>query len=365
MKFVYLTSKTYPATTADHFFMRNMAEAFTKILRSDFTLIVRGNISVELSDINTKYVKAPNHLRIIFYFFWFPPFILKQRYGKDVVIFSNDPYLLTISIFWKKLLGFKFKICSDWHQLFRDWRDEYVSLNSDYLVSTSENLKNLISNKFNIDKNKILVAYGGVDLEKFDYCDKPINEIRSLLRLPQDIFLVGYVGFYKTMGMSKGLDTMIKALKFINGEKVKMVFVGGKPGEILEYRLLAKKEGVEGRCIFVGIVDSDLVIKYEKALDILIIPYPNQPHFRDFGFPMKVYEYMASGKPIIYSNLPIMNEVLSDCATSFVADDACDLAEKIQIVIKNKNDVSFEAKNKVRQYTWAKRAENIIKFISK
>ena len=67
---------------------------------------------------------------------------------------------------------------------------------------------------------------------------------------------------------------------------------------------------------------------YEQASDALVIPYPDKPHFRLYGFPMKVYEYMASQRPIIYSKLELVEEVLSDCGYGFTPDDPIDLAEK-------------------------------------
>ena len=69
---------------------------------------------------------------------------------------------------------------------------------------------------------------------------------------------------------------------------------------------------------------------YEQASDVLVIPYPDKPHFRLYGFPMKVYEYMASQRPIVYSKLELAEEVLPDCGYGFVPDDPNDLVEKIK-----------------------------------
>ena len=51
---------------------------------------------------------------------------------------------------------------------------------------------------------------------------------------------------------------------------------------------------------------------------------------------MKVYEYMASQRPIVYSKLELAEEVLSDCGYGFAPDDPKDLAEKIKEAIRRK-----------------------------
>jgi glycosyltransferase involved in cell wall biosynthesis len=365
MKFIYLTSKKYPANTADHHFVKSMAEAFAKILGDDFRFFVRADAADELKDANATLIKAPQHFRSVFYFFWLPKYVWKNNLNeKNTIFFSNDPYLLATLIFWKKLFGLKYIICSDWHQLFLDWRDKYVSRGSDFLICTSEKLKGLIPGLSGIEKDKILVAYGGVDLESFNISPEKIIGSRKSFGSENDIF-IGYVGFYKTMGMAKGLDTMLKSLPLLP-QNFKMVFVGGRGDEIDEYKAMAENLGVSNRAVFIPAVPIHDVPAYEKALDILVIPYPDEPHFRDFGFPMKVYEYVASGRPIIYSDLPIIAEVLSDCAVPFEPGDAKDLAEKIAGLIGNRpslRNLTDKAYEKVKDFTWQKRAEKIINFV--
>ena len=367
MKLIYFTSKRYPSSTADHAFVRSMAEAFTAHLIGDFALYITGLIPAELIDTHTRSLWAPRRLRSLFYFLRIPFFVLSEKYtNADTVFFSNDPYILSSLIWWKKSIGFKYRVYSDWHMLFNDWKDSYIARGSDYLVSTTEQLKRLIVEKAHIPENKVLVAYGGVSLGLFDSVTESSHELRIRLHLPLSVTLVGYVGFYKTMGMSKGIDTMLEALALIADPKVIMVFVGGRNGEIEEYEKVAQDLGVRERVVFVPAVPASLIPVYQKAMDMLVIPYPNQPHFRDYGFPMKVYEYMASKKPILYSNLPIMREVLGEVALSFEAGNAQHLAQKITDSVGQKIDTSLlvsGAYEKVKNATWLARAGHIISFV--
>lgn len=351
MNLIYITSKRYPGTTADHYFVKNMANAFTKILGNNFLFLTADS------------AMAPRRLRSIFYFFWIPLFIFKRKFNNSAaVFFSNDPYLLIILIFWKKLLRLKFRICSDWHQFWNDWKDNFIGKGSDMLISTSENLKNLIIEKTKINSDKVLVAYGGVDLNNFQFSIFNSQKTREKLGFSGSDFLVGYVGFYKTMGMEKGVGIMISALSLVLNEKVKMIFVGGKDEEIEYYKRQAEVLGVQERVTFVPVVPNDQIPTFESMVDVLVIPYPNKPHFREYGFPMKVYEYMAAGRPIIYSNLEIIGEVLEGCAVSFKPDDPQDLALKIITLL---NDITMGQRvaaislNKVADYSWEKRALKI------
>ncbi|MCK9351758.1 MAG: glycosyltransferase [Candidatus Pacebacteria bacterium] len=367
MKLVYLTSKTYPQTTADHFFVLEMARAFAAFLHENFLLVVRNEYSTGVGNI-PHYSFGLNIIKgkLLFYFFRLPFFIIRKKFfGRDTVFFTNDVHLLRVLFFWKKILRFKYQVVSDWHMLFGSKNEKDIIQKSDGCVTTTKHLKDLMVSRYGVPESKILVAYGGVDLDLFGKITETSEVLRKRLNLPESAFLVGYVGFYKTMGMSKGIDTMIRALALIEDESIKMVFVGGRPKEMEEYQKLAEEKGVSERSFFVPVVFPEAVALYEKAIDALVIPYPDKPHFCEYGFPMKAYEYLASKKPIIFSNLPIIAEVMGDCAISFNPDDAKDLSEKI-IEIKNFPERTIErvasAYEKAQECTWKARAEKIIDY---
>lgn len=345
-----------------------MAEAFVKCLGIDFSLMIRGNVTDALQYTNAVSVVMPERLRTLYYFFWFPMFVYRQKCSNaETVFMSNDPYLLAIFIFWRKILRFKYRICSDWHQLYDDWRDRYLARNSDYLITTSKRLKGILSSVCDIPSDKILVAYGGINTSLFT--EKVAIEksvLREKLNLPNDAFLVGYVGGFRSVGLEKGLSTMIKALPYIE-HQMYMVFVGGAKQYIDEYQLLAEELGVAHRCIFIGKQEFEKVIEYELSMDVLAIPYPDQHHFRDYGFPMKVWEYMASGRPIVYSNLEIIGEILEGRATSFMPDDAMSLAHTLTTLFHERESAEKVGKKNIDDlyaYTWDARVKHIVDFIN-
>ncbi len=367
MRFVYLTSYTFPSRRAEPYYVKSMAEAFVKNVGNDFTLVIRGDVTEELKNTNAISVRMSERLRTLRYFFWFPYFVFRNHLNDTgVVLMSHDPYLLSIFVFWRKVFPLRYKICSDWHQLFDDWKDGFIAKNSDYLIATCKRLQNAISRRCEIDASKILVAYGGIDLDLFT--EKRLLSKASLrdgLSLPQNAFLVGYVGGFKSVGLEKGLSTMIRALPSLP-HHVQMVFVGGSLEDMDTYGAMAKQLGVFERCIFIKKQVFDTVIEYEMAMDVLVIPYPDSHHFREYGFPMKVWEYMAGGRPIVYSNLEIISEILKGRATPFIPDDSSDLSRVIGEI--SKDNIPFEevaARNitDVSAYTWDSRVRHIVDFI--
>ena len=232
------------------------------------------------------------------------------------------------------------------------------------IVITSA-LKNLVI-KEGIPENKILIAPDAVDLKIFESINADKDELRAELNLPKDSFLVGYVGKFKTLEMEKGIKTMIEALP-LSGNETKMVFVGGEESEIKEYKMFSNRFNVLPQCIFISYQPHAKVIRYIKAMDALVIPFPNKPHYAFYASPLKLFEYMASGRPIIASSLPALREILNDKnALFFKPDDAPDLARAIKMLKSSQMlgyHLSQQALADVQQYTWQKRAKNILNFI--
>lgn len=367
MKCIYLTAKKYPGTTADHQYVRSLAYAFHKELGKDFTFISWNTRKDVLPDLPLVSVFIPFFLKKTFvFFFWLPWFYMKEirpnkQPGEQIVFFSNDLNLLLLLIFWRYMFSLPIRITADWHHLAYSWKDRFVASHTDCSITTSRKLENRLHKLAHLAR--VHTVYGGVDLSYY----KKQNDIRVLrkeLELPEQDFLIGYVGMFTTMGMEKGISTMIDSLLYLDADN-KMVFVGGKLDEITNYRKYAESKGVLDRCIFVSLQSFDKVVLYEQAMDVLVIPYPNKPHFSHNGFPMKVYEYMASGKPILYSRLELVEEVIADYGYGFVPDDPHDLARAVSSIRNNINDAltrSNEALMKVVEYTWTQKAKSILAF---
>lgn len=352
MRFTYLTTKQYPATTADHAYTQFLAKAFADLLGKRFELIVRGIPKGIPEDVPTYALRIPPFLRSVWMFCWVPIYCLRQKDG--IIFFSNDRVLLLTVCIWKRMLPKNIRIISDWHEIFGSKLDAFVAKGSDLCVCTSKQLAEALIRETGISPDKVEVIYGGIELTPF--LKQP--PARTALGLPEEKRLVGYVGYFKTHGQEKGIRTLIDAIQFLP-EETDVVLVGARNSEAEEYRSYARMKGVENRCHIFAAQSFENVAAYEKSMDVLVIPYPDQPHFREYGFPMKTYEYLAAGKPIVYSNLPIIAEVLEGIATSFIPGDPKDLARAIDTASKKK----LEYEN-VSQFGWEAKAKRIYESFS-
>lgn len=375
MKLIYFTPKRFQFFSADSSYVLQLAEGFRKILKDNFVFVFLSKEKGSLENFNeinlglnysyrSKFFSF--YIPLLFFMFWTPYFLISRKLkSKDNIFFLGDTKLLALLIFWRNVLGYQYLICSDWHMYYDNFHSRYSAKNSDSLVLTSEKLKKMIVSKTNISPDKILVAYGGTDLSKFRDVKK--QDARKALNLPLDKKLVAYVGLFKTMGMEKGIDTMMAALPFLD-ESVVMVFVGAREGEIESYSQMAESLKIRNRCLIIEKQDLDKMALFQQAMDILVIPYPDQPHFRDFGFPMKIYDYMAAKRPVVYSKLEMVEEVIAKYGTAFTADDPQDLAASIKKVFSSyteaeeKAALAYEA---VKGYSWEKKAERVLSFLGK
>jgi len=254
------------------------------------------------------------------------------------------------------------------------------------IIVITQKLKELFVEK-GIPENKISVAPDAVDLGKFDIKISK-EEARKKLNLPQDKILLGYVGMLKTMGMEKGIDIAIESLKFLD-DNVNLILVGGSEDEIEFYKKLSRDLHLEGRVVFICRVKHQLVPFYLKAFDVLIAPFPDNEHYRLYMSPLKIFEYMASKRPIVASDLPSIREILYENkrittdeepriatekkqsgvksnAILVKPDDPESLTEGIKKVLEDENlaeKISNQAFLDVQQYTWQKRAKKILNFI--
>ncbi len=366
MRLIYLNAKQYPGGTADHYYVLNLAKAFYKKLGKNFTLVLCNTRGEHLSGIPIKDVTIPLFMkRTVFFFFWIPWYWVRElrKEKSPVIFFSNDLNLLAALIFWKKIFWLRYRIVSDWHLCTQTLKERFVAQGSDYCVTTSIKLERAVRNLgTNVHAQTF---YGGVELEAYTKTtDK--NILKNDLGLPQRKILVGYIGLFTTFGMDKGISMMIDALLYLEQDIV-MVFVGARGKEIEYYQSYASSKNVLNRCLFVAVQPFNRVTQYEQAMDILVIPYPDKPHFRQSGFPMKVYEYMASGVPIIYTKLELVEEVLLDCAFGILPDEPKMLAEMVQYISKQTDEADARAQRatkKAQAYSWDAKAERFLEFFA-
>ncbi|OGE75277.1 MAG: hypothetical protein A3C85_03905 [Candidatus Doudnabacteria bacterium RIFCSPHIGHO2_02_FULL_48_21] len=213
-----------------------------------------------------------------------------------------------------------------------------------------------------IEVRKIIVAPDAVDSKVFGI-ELSKEEARKQLGLPINQTLLGYTGSLKTKEMEKGIADVLRALKNLP-ENMRFIAVGGLERHIREYKTLAQNLGVWKKAQFIHRVPPDKLAVYQQAFDCLLLPFPNKEHYAYFASPLKMFEYMASGRPIVSTDLPSIREVLNDKNAVLVQPDSpSDLARGINTVLtdaKLADRIASQAKKDAGLFTWENRAKIIL-----
>lgn len=210
------------------------------------------------------------------------------------------------------------------------------------------------------NKNKILVAPDGADVDRFDI-DISKSDARKQLDLPQDKKIVLYKGHLYEW---KGAHILARSARYLDKDTL-CVFIGGTETDVASFK---QQFGDTPNVLILGNRPRKETPIYQKAADILVIPNSAKEDVSKlYTSPMKMFGYMAGGRTIVASDLPSLREVLNeDIAYFFKPDDPESLANEIKKVFSNydkaiqKANVALE---EVRKYSWNNRASEIINFI--
>lgn len=210
-----------------------------------------------------------------------------------------------------------------------------------------------------LPNEKILVAHDGVDLEDFS-TTLTKNESRKKLGLPLDKKLVMYTGHLYGW---KGAHLLAETAKLFNNE-TNFIFVGGTDSDLVQFR---KKYGLINNIDIVGRVAHSDIPMYLNSSDILVLPNSGREDIsRLYTSPLKLFEYMASGVPQIVSDLPSLRDVVDESTAYFFTPDSAEsLASVVEHVLVDPQafEKSKKAQIVVKDYSWEKRAQAIVRFI--
>ena len=225
------------------------------------------------------------------------------------------------------------------------------------IITVTEVIKQDITNKYGVPSDKIEIVKNGIDPKLFKPLEK--KEIRDLGFEGND----HYVGFVGRLFPWHGLEYLVKSAPLILKEvrNLKFIIVGeGRKESLIQ---LIEDLKLDNDFIFTGEVAFDLVPKYINLFDIGVVFF--KPVRKNPGDPMKLYEYLACGKPVVASNVEGYGDFAEDIGAGISVDssDPRALAEAIVKLIRDE-----ELRNRmgergraavVREHTWEMRAKQI------
>jgi glycosyltransferase involved in cell wall biosynthesis len=215
---------------------------------------------------------------------------------------------------------------------------------------------------FGIRRDSYIYVPNGVDLTEFDSVGRDSDLWKSFLGIHNEKVVLYAGHFY----LWKGVYTLLDAAK---GIPAKVVLIGGTThdrGELEAYRIQKQLDNV----ITIPFMPHKEVIVFMKSADVLVLPNTGREERSSrYTTPIKLFEYMASGVPIVASNIPSVTPFLKDAETAYLCDSDAPfaLAEKVCYILNHPTDAAIvgrRAASEVRRYTWENRAKRILSFLS-
>ncbi|HWN97295.1 MAG TPA: glycosyltransferase family 4 protein, partial [Methylomirabilota bacterium] len=166
-------------------------------------------------------------------------------------------------------------------------------------------------------------------------------------------FVIGYIGVLRAR---HGLNTLIESFTLMahQSAKARLLIVGDGPDrEYLDREIAAR--GLTERVQFTGAVPPELVPGYLASMDVALAPYPPLAHF--YSSPLKLYEYMAAGLPIVATRIGQIEEVIRDGETGVLVrpGDASGMAQavnRLELDAETRFRLGDAARQAVQDHTW-------------
>ena len=155
--------------------------------------------------------------------------------------------------------------------------------------------------------------------------------VRRSLGLGPSTPFVLYTGTFEAY---QGLDLLFEAMAQVNSREpaARLVLAGGKPEQIARARAQVRALGIEGATIFAGERPAAEIPAFLSACDALV-----SPRSRGTNTPLKIYQYLRSGKPIVATRLLTHTQVLGDDTAILTAATADAFAEGVLAALADRD----------------------------
>jgi glycosyltransferase involved in cell wall biosynthesis len=222
--------------------------------------------------------------------------------------------------------------------------------------------------KVGFNQENILIAPDGVDEIKIrEQETNPTGkeEARNRLNLPLDRKILVYTGsFYEW----KGVYVLADAAKILEKEALVVMVGGNNDINQRKFEDYLKQKDIKNIMITGFIKDGRIRDGYRLAADAVILPNTSKEKISEvYTSPLKLFSYMALRRPIVASDLLSIREVLNEENAVLVKPDSPrELAAGARKVMADQQlalKISNNAFADVHDYTWQKRAQNILKFM--
>ncbi len=283
-------------------------------------------------------------------------FLKSKTQEGDIIYFRH--LLLLPGIFLISRLLPKIKVVYEVHREVNSaigrFFEKKLVLKNTKVITISEKLKKIYQRSYSLSPKQIEVIHDAVDFQKFSV-NLTKEEAKKQLNINFDRPVVMYLG---TLWSVKGVELLFNAA--VKMPEYNFYFIGKIHPEFHE--IVKKYQGIPNIFILPAVVQTEVAV-YQRAADLLVIPHLDNNLSQS---PLKLFEYLASGTPILAAKLENLEEVLPLENLYFSPGSIEDLIDKIKIFFAESVKYQQQAKNNpmiAQKYSWQNRAQLIKEFI--
>lgn len=287
--------------------------------------------------------------------FWFKTFWILKSINPDIVHIQRIIYGIS-GFLAKKILKKPYVVWGRGSEVYLPWAfkkpiSTLVIKNADAAIALTEDMKRLMKEIYN---RHIFVIPNGIDIERFKNISR--EDIRKRLKITNKEKIIIFVG---TLRRLKGVRYLIEAMKCIieKNTNARLMLVGdGEDREDLEN--LVKELNIEKYVQFIGKVPNDKIPEYLKASDVFVLPSLSE------SFGIVNLEAMASGLPIVATNVGGLPEIVKDGENGFLVEQKNPekIAEKALFLLEHddlREKISKKNREKAKGYSWETAVERL------
>ena len=336
----------YPAREKDHIYEKlSVEDSLRDFFGNNFSI----NNLIRINTLDIPYIKKLNK-RLWFYLLMISYCLNSIRFvasSKTKYIYTREPILIWFLILSKKLFRLKTELIYESHN--ESILDAFISKNVNKVVCISKYLFSLFKNKYNFPS--LILAEDAAELGfKIDYkLPVCVEKIFNLLDKKKKLVYVGSTFEHK------GYNFLIKCSNTIPKD-FHLILIGGNKLEAQKHFKLINKSKVT----IINSLEHKYISKILLMADGLILPNLDHPKNKSTS-PLKMYEYLASNKPIFFSDIDIFQEILEKqpLCFSFASGNISDFIKQI------KTYFNLEKPNEIKREvnSWEKRSEMILRYI--
>jgi glycosyltransferase involved in cell wall biosynthesis len=215
----------------------------------------------------------------------------------------------------------------------------------------------------------VCIAPDGVDLERYQELPEPHAARQALaaagrLQLQTHTFTAGYTG---SLYAGRGAELILELARLL--PHTQFLLAGGESLDVEQLRMIADREGLQNLYLAGFIPNQDLPL-YQAACDALLMPYQEHVAASSGGdiapylSPMKMFEYLACGRPILSSDLPVLQEILDPATAIILPSGAAGAwAQALQFLQAEPQaaaELGSRARAQAVRYSWQGRARRLL-----